>query len=123
MTKAKTTRRALVSSVIALFLCFSMLLGTTFAWFTDSVTSSGNIIQSGPLDVSLEHADNPLGKDEAGWVDASTGAIFNYDKWEPGYTVVKYVKVENEGTLDLKFVLNIVPNSDEAAIYDLADVI
>jgi len=123
MTKAKTTRRALFSSVIALFLCFSMLLGTTFAWFTDSVTSSGNIIQSGTLDVSLEHADNPLGKDEAGWVDASTGAIFNYDKWEPGYTVVKYVKVENEGTLDLKFVLSIVPNSDDAVIYDLADVI
>ena len=123
MTKAKTTRRALFSSVIALFLCFSMLLGTTFAWFTDSVTSSGNIIQSGTLDVSLEHAENPLGKDEAGWVDASTGAIFNYNKWEPGYTVVKYVKVENEGTLDLKFVLNIVPNSNKAEIYDLADVI
>ena len=124
MTNLKTTKRALLSSAVALLVCFAMLLGTTFAWFTDSVTSSGNIIQSGTLDVSLEHANEALTDvNDSKWADASTGAIFNYDKWEPGYTVVKYVKVENEGTLDLKFVLNIVPNSDEAAIYDLADVI
>lgn len=47
MTNTKTTKRALLSSVLALFLCFAMLLGTTYAWFTDSVTSGSNIIQSG----------------------------------------------------------------------------
>ena len=54
MTKAKTTKRALLSSVLALFLCFAMLIGTTFAWFTDSVTSANNIITSGNLDIELE---------------------------------------------------------------------
>ena len=122
MTNLKTTKRALLSSVVALLVCFTMLLGTTFAWFTDSVTSAGNIIQTGTLDVSLEHADTVLGVDDAGWTDASTGAIFNYSNWEPGYIAVKYVKIENEGSLDLKFILNIIPNN-EAEEVNLADVI
>jgi len=100
-----------------------MLLGTTFAWFTDSVTSAGNIIQSGTLDVSLEHADEALTDvNDSKWADASAGAIFNYSNWEPGYTAVKYVKIENEGSLDLKFILNIIPNN-EAEEVNLADVI
>ena len=50
----KQTKRALITSVISLLVCFSMLVGTTFAWFTDSVTSSGNIIKSGTLDVATD---------------------------------------------------------------------
>ena len=84
MTNTKNTKRALLSSVLALFLCFAMLLGTTYAWFTDSVTSASNIIQTGTLDVSLEHADEALTDvNDSKWVDASTGAIFNYSNWEP----------------------------------------
>ena len=49
MTNLKTTKRALLSSVVALLVCFTMLLGTTFAWFTDSVTSANNIIQTGSM--------------------------------------------------------------------------
>ena len=57
MTNLKTTKRALFSSVIALLLCFTMLLGTTFAWFTDSATNSGNKIMSGTLKVDMELLD------------------------------------------------------------------
>ena len=53
MTNTKRTKRALLSSVVALLLCFSMLIGTTYAWFTDSVTSAGNKIVAGTLDVQL----------------------------------------------------------------------
>jgi predicted ribosomally synthesized peptide with SipW-like signal peptide len=53
MTNFVTTKRALLTSVLSLVLCFAMLLGTTFAWFTDTVTSSGNVIQVGDLDVEL----------------------------------------------------------------------
>ena len=60
MTNSKTTKRALFSSVVALLLCFTMLLGTTFAWFTDSVTSANNIIKSGNLDVNLYYWDNSM---------------------------------------------------------------
>ena len=123
MTKSKSTRRALLFSMVSLFLCFTMLIGTTYAWFTDSVTSAGNVIKTGTLEVSLKHADKALtDPDDANWIDASTGAIFNYSNWEPGYTAVQYVKIENEGSLDLKFVLNIIPNN-EAEEVNLADVI
>lgn len=58
MADSKTTKRALLSSVVALFLSFTMLLGTTFAWFTDSAVSGRNVIKSGNLDVVLEYKNN-----------------------------------------------------------------
>ena len=53
MTKQKSTKRALLMSALALLMCVSMLIGSTFAWFTDSVTSAGNKIQAGTLDIEL----------------------------------------------------------------------
>ena len=53
MTKTKSTKRALLMSALALLMCVSMLIGSTFAWFTDSVTSAGNKIQAGTLQVDL----------------------------------------------------------------------
>ena len=50
MTKTRNTKRALLASALALLVCVSMLIGSTFAWFTDSVTSGRNTIQSGNLD-------------------------------------------------------------------------
>ena len=122
MTKMYSTKKALFASALSLLLCFSMLLGTTFAWFTDSVTSEGNIIQTGNLDVEMYWADGTkaIPADENGWTDASTGAIFNYDKWEPGYVEVRHIKIANEGTLALKYQFNIIANGD---VSDLADVI
>ena len=49
MTNKKSTKRALLLSALSLLLCVSMLVGSTFAWFTDSVTSGQNTIQSGNL--------------------------------------------------------------------------
>ena len=56
MTTSKNTKRALLSSVLATVLCAAMLVGTTFAWFTDSVTSGKNRIAAGNLDVELEYS-------------------------------------------------------------------
>ena len=120
MTKTKSTKRALLMSALALLMCVSMLIGSTFAWFTDSVTSSGNIIKSGTLDVEMYWADGTEAPDSATWTDASTGAIFNYDKWEPGYVEVRHIKIANEGTLALKYQIKIVANGE---VSDLADVI
>ena len=101
-TQVRSTKSALFFSIVSLFLCFAMLLGTTLAWFTDSVTSTGNKIEAGTLKVDLWH----LYKDN--WVSLKTETqhkIFNYDKWEPGYTRVETLKVENQGTLALKYML------------------
>ena len=47
----KNKKMALLHSVIALLLCVSMLVGSTFAWFTDSVKTGINTIAAGVLDV------------------------------------------------------------------------
>ena len=116
----KATKRALLTSVLALLLCVSMLVGTTYAWFTDSVTSTNNIIKSGNLDVAMEWANGKEDPANANWADASTGAIFNNDLWEPGYTEARHIKISNKGTLALRWELSIVPNG---AVSNLADVI
>lgn len=124
MTKTKSTKRALLMSALALLVCVSMLIGSTFAWFTDSVTSSGNIIKSGTLDVEMYWAkgtEDP-NADATAWTDASTGAIFNNDKWEPGYTEVRHIKIANEGTLALKYQLSIVANGAVSKLADVIDV-
>ena len=111
-------KRSLMVSVISLILCVSMLLGTTFAWFTDSVTSAGNIIQSGNLDINMYWSeDNVVWNDAEG---ANAAPVFNYNNWEPGYTEVRYVKVTNEGSLSFQYQMNISPNG---AVSNLAEVI
>ena len=122
MTNTKNTKRALLSSVLALFLCFAMLLGTTYAWFTDSVTSAGNIIQSGTLDVEMEWKDATATGAQQTYKDASEGAIFNYDKWEPGYVEAKNIKISNVGTLALQYNLHIAANGEVSKLADVIDV-
>ena len=115
----KTTKSALFTSSISLLLCFAMLLGTTFAWFTDSATSAGNRIQAGNLDVKL------LMWNGSDYTDISegTGDIFaaadvatnsNNTLWEPGKTQVVYLAIENAGNLDLKYNVDIKAYKDAA---------
>lgn len=114
--KKHSTKRALVASVLALAMCFAMLAGTTFAWFTDSVSSSSNIIKSGKLEVGLEKYDEKA----SAWVDTANKPIFNYEKWEPGYTQVVNLKIVNNGTLAFKWQAGFVT---EKTLSKLADVI
>ena len=114
----KDTKRSFLTSCVALFLCFAMLLGTTFAWFTDVVTSSGNKIVSGTLDLDLQLKDKDSGTYSS--INESSDPIFNYDKWEPGYTDAKVLKVENVGSLAFKWVGNFVSRE---AISNLSEVI
>ena len=120
MVKTKSLKRAMLMSLLALVVCLSMFVGSTFAWFTDSVTSVGNIIKSGKLDVTMEWADGKTDPTNTTWKDASTGAIFNSELWEPGYVEVRHIKIANAGTLALKYQLNILANG---AVSELADVI
>ena len=57
MSNTKATKRALLLSVMAMLVCVAMLVGTTFAWFTDSASTAVNKIQAGKLDVALEMYD------------------------------------------------------------------
>ena len=111
MTNAKSTKRALLTSVVAMILCFTMLLGTTFAWFTDSVSSNGNVIQSGTLDVKLfQHFENTSVEitDSSdpifGKIDSESANANSADTlWEPGKTQTVYLSIKNDGSLALKY--------------------
>ena len=104
--KKSSTKRALVLSVLALVMCFSMLIGTTYAWFTDSVTSGVNKIIAGNLDIELYHDDGKTS--DYVKVDANTKLFDDIALWEPGAVVYENFKVENKGTLALKYVLSFV---------------
>jgi predicted ribosomally synthesized peptide with SipW-like signal peptide len=114
MTNTKNTKRALLSSVMALFLCFAMLLGTTYAWFTDSVTSANNVIQSGNLDVVLEYKSN--WSDDWATVDENTKIFKEGALYEPGYTEVVYLRISNTGSLALKYLLSFNLANEEGSI-------
>lgn len=123
MTK-KTTKRALLMSALSLVLCLSMLIGTTFAWFTDSVTSGENKIVAGNLDVDLQ----VKGEDDT-WTsveDPDLGKLFAVDLWEPGVVAVETFKAINVGNLALKYNMYLSfsnANTVKDTEYSLADVI
>ena len=104
MTSSKSTKRALISSTLALLMCVAMLIGTTFAWFTDTASTAVNKIQAGNLDVQLEYS-----KDLTKWkkVTDTTKVFEDSTLWEPGHTEVVYLRVKNAGTLALKYTLGI----------------
>ena len=114
MNNKKSTKRTLVSSILSLVLCMAMLIGTTFAWFIDNVTSKNNIIKSGNLDVELYYQNDTV-KD---WtkVTSETNIFKNNTLWEPGHTEVVKLKVVNEGTLALKYQLGINVDSETGSV-------
>ncbi len=113
MNHTKSTKKALLVSVLSLILCFAMFAGTTFAWFTDSVTSVNNKIVAGTLDVQL------LMNTGSGYQDISDstspifgkGSIAQADNaetlWEPGKTQVAYLAIKNNGNLALKYTVDL----------------
>ena len=105
--KVGGTKRALLTSVLALVLSLAMLAGTTFAWFTDTASTGVNRIVSGNLDVGLEY----WGGAESGWLTAENSEDL-FDKnalWEPGYTQIVYLRVANNGNLALTYAMQITP--------------
>jgi len=91
--KVKNTKRSLLVSGLLLLLCVSMLVGSTFAWFTDNVSSKNNIIKSGNLDVALYYAATAEDAQADNWeIVTDTTDIFGYNLWEPGYVKTKHME-------------------------------
>ena len=114
------TKRSLFTSAISLLLCFSMLIGTTFAWFTDTASSEGNVIQTGSLKVGLH-----LLEKDGSWrsIKEDPNPIYSQDiLWEPGYTDVKILKVSNDGSLALKWKAKFVSDVELSALAEVIDV-
>lgn len=117
MMNSKKTKRALLSSVLALLLCFAMLLGTTFAWFTDNASTTVNKIESGTLDVLLQM------KKDGQWVKAEGELLsFTSNKWEPGCTYsLPELRIVNNGNLALKYKVEITGIKGDAILNRVID--
>ncbi|MBO7148238.1 MAG: hypothetical protein J6V93_00100 [Clostridia bacterium] len=115
----KNTRRALLLSVVSMFLCVVMLASTTFAWFTDSVESTGNIIKTGELKIDLVYTD---AKGNSYSLKNADSKIFNYQLWEPGYIQYDKFELTNKGNLHFKYQLSLMSNDTLTALANVIDV-
>lgn len=101
--KTKSKKTALLMSFTSLLICFAMLVGSTFAWFTDTASTGVNKIVAGNLKVGFQYWDG------AAYVDAKDVSLFSEEtQWEPGHTEIMYLKVINQGNLALKYRLNTI---------------
>ncbi len=122
MNNTKTTKRALLSSVIAMLLCVAMLIGTTFAWFTDSASTAVNKIQAGTLGIQLlDNEGNSLEGRALSWQKAA-GAANEEVLWEPGCTYnTQQFYIENNGNLNLKFKFLVSGITGDAKLVEAID--
>ena len=139
MNNKKATKRALLTSVMALVMCVVMLAGTTFAWFTDTASTGVNKIQAGNLDVALEM--NTGTKENPKWENAE-GKTLNFTKkvdvatdgstteitpaaeilWEPGCRYeLPALRVVNKGNLALKYKIQITGIQGDAKLNEVID--
>ena len=125
MNESTKTKKALRGSLFALFLCIVLLIGTTFAWFTDTASTGVNKIVSGKLDVELQYKDGDT------WKDA-TNTTLQFQKaaeaaneqilWEPG---CKYklpeIRVINKGNLALKYTMKVTGVEGDQKLNEVID--
>ena len=127
MTKTNS-KKALLSSAFALVVSVAMLIGTTFAWFTDTASTGVNKIVSGNLKVDIigENSDSHIEKlnfTKAATTDAEAGAEI---LWEPGCRyLTEGFRIANKGNLALKWKAQVNKGTTAAneGNFDLLDVI
>ncbi len=120
------TKKRLVASLLAMAMCFTMLIGSTFAWFTDNASTSVNRIQAGTLEIELlrgiysetDYMDYPISYEEL----TEESLIPEDILWEPGYLWYDNLIVRNVGNLHAKFKATLVPTSEVGELANVIDV-
>ena len=137
MNEKKQTKKALIMSITSMVLCVAMLIGMTFAWFTDTASTSVNKIQAGNLKLKVEYATAwDANGEPTTWADlkefnGSLGFIqkttdsyaVNADmKWEPGATYnLQQLRITNGGNLALKYKVEIAGIDGSAKLNQAID--
>ena len=118
MSNKRATKRALLTSILAICLCLVMLIGSTFAWFTDTASTGVNKIVAGNLDVDIVAAEPVEGKyvsltgegSKLAWTQKAsenanpTPVGEGSPLWEPGASfLTQGFKIKNAGNLALKW--------------------
>ena len=120
--KISKTRRVLLSSFIAILFSLLTFTFTTFAWFSDGVSSSDNIITVGNLDAEMYWTNDIESNDWHNIEDKKYNAVFTHDNYEPGYTELKYLKIVNTGSLSFKYDLSLLPVGKIGKLAEVVDV-
>ena len=128
MISSKSTKRALISGALAILMCAAMLIGTTFAWFTDTASTGVNKIVSGNLKVDIIRAESDshiemLNFTKAAMTDAEAGAEI---LWEPGCRyLTEGFRIANKGNLALTWKAQVNKGTTAAneGNFNLLDVI
>lgn len=109
----KATKRNIAICGLTVVVCASLLAGVTYAWFTDSITNSGNTISSGDLKIDATAYD--LGEDGKSYeingktytfesegqnLKTDNKAVIAETNWYPGQSSAKLFTVENVGSLN-----------------------
>ena len=127
--KTISSKKALLLSVLSMVICVSMLIGSTFAWFTDSATASVNTITSGNLDIVLEKQNI-----DGTWSEVSENTALNFLRktsegkfeeaekilWEPGCTYqLPTLRIRNNGNLALKYQIVVSGATGDTMLLDV----
>ena len=126
MTQTKT-KKALLMSVLSMVLCVAMLVGMTFAWFTDTASTGVNKIQAGELKIKLLGAnDRELSKDTSLTWQKAAGHEAEEVLWEPNCTYnLETFKVRNAGNLAVKYKVILkatdITNKDGKTLLDVLE--
>ena len=125
MNESTKTKKALRGSLFALFLCIVLLIGTTFAWFTDTASTGVNKIQAGNLDVELQYNHNGTWENAEGQTldfQKAAGKESEAILWEPGCTYkLPEIKVVNKGNLALKYTVKVTGIEGDQKLNEVID--
>lgn len=110
--------RRIAISAMSILASLAMLGGATFAFFSDSATSSGNIFSAGTLDLHLDDNDEPFSD--------SVSLSLNATNLAPGGSFTDFISLHNGGTIpaaEVEFGADQTSNSNGGDGSDLADVL
>lgn len=97
--------RSICTSIISTLLSLVMLVGTTFAWFTDSITSGVYKIQAGNLATATSYCTELPASGEPVWFPLNEGnmSMFGGMTFTSKASQTAYLKLVNSGSVDVVY--------------------
>ena len=104
MNPQKWRKTALALSAFLFILWWALGTGATLAWFSD-VETVRNEFRIGLLDLDVSYK-NAIVKEYTP-LKGSTEVFYDEALYEPGYTQVVYLKIDNNGEVDFKYKVSV----------------